>query len=80
MLLSEEPKYVARIYDMLSDCYVPTVIMEHKSGARTASSAKAVGCMPDAEMIILESDIWTDEDAYKGQIAYISADILESWK
>ena len=80
MLLSEEPKYVARIYDMLPECYVPTVIMEHKSGARTASSAKAVGCMPDAEMIILESDIWTDEDAYKGQIAYISADILESWK
>ena len=80
MKLSDEPKYVARIYDMLSECYVPTVIMEHKSSGKKASSAKAAGCMPDGEMIILEADIWTDDDIFKDQIAYLSVDVFESWK
>ena len=75
---SEDPKYVGKIYDELSVCYIPTVFLEFK-GDLLAESVKGVNCMPNAEMIVIDADHNLHNLDYEGQLAETVVETLDNW-
>ncbi len=75
---SEDPKYVAKIFDELSECYIPTVFIEFK-GNRLAESVKGVNRMPDAEMIVIDADHNQHNLDFEGKLAETVVQTLDNW-
>ena len=53
---SKDPELLVRLYDLLPDCHVPTVIMEPEKGL-LAASRKAVNSMPDGKLILFNGEL-----------------------
>lgn len=49
---SKDPKLAVRLYEMVPDCYVPTVVLEPKNAVE---SREAVNSMPNAKLIEFDS-------------------------
>ena len=58
---SKEPKLAVRLYEMLPECYTPTVILEPRN---QAESMKAVDSMPDAKLILFDYSQRFVDDKY----------------
>ena len=58
---SNEPKLAVRLYEMLPECYTPTVILEPRN---QAESMKAVDSMPDAKLILFDYSQRFVDDKY----------------
>ena len=53
---SKDPELLVRLYDLLPDCNVPTVILEPEKGLLSASR-KATDSMPDGKIILFEGEL-----------------------
>ena len=53
---SEDPELMVRLYDILPDCAVPTVIMEPENASLSASK-KATESMPDGRIVLFEGSL-----------------------
>ena len=58
---SKDPKLAVRLYEMLPECYTPTVILEPRN---QAESMKAVDSMPDAKLILFDYSQRFVDDKY----------------
>ena len=75
---SDDPKYVGRIYEMLSECNIPAVFVGFKRGL-LRESLKGSKAMPDGEIVIIENATeWYDGNVGP-EIAEAALPAIKSW-
>ncbi len=53
---SKDPELLVRLYELLPDCHVPTVILEPEKGLLSASR-RAVNSMPDGKLVLFNGEL-----------------------
>ena len=74
---SKDPELIVRLYDLLPDCNVPTVIMEPENGLLSASK-KATESMPDGKLILFEGEISKYADHSENNLGVKTLEALKS--
>ena len=78
LAFSKDPELFVRLYDLLPDCKVPTVIMEPENGLLSASR-KAAASMPDGELILFEGMLTKFDHAAANNIGELTLAALKNW-
>ena len=78
LAFSKDPELFVRLYDLLPDCKVPTVIMEPENGLLSASR-KAAASMPDGELILFEGMLTKFDHAAENNIGELTLAALKNW-
>ena len=74
---SKDPELIVRLYDLLPDCNVPTVIMEPENGLLSASK-KATESMSDGKLILFEGEISKYADHSENNLGVKTLEALKS--
>lgn len=77
-IFSEDPRLVAQIYEMFKECNVPVVIVENRN-SRLAPSYKAINCLPEGDLILIDVEDWLTSSNYECAFAEATVDSLNSW-
>lgn len=78
LAFSKDPELFVRLYDLLPDCKVPTVIMEPENGLLSASR-KAVASMPDGELILFDGVLTKYDHGAENNIGELTLAALKNW-
>ena len=78
LAFSKDPELFVRLYDLLPDCSVPTVIMEPENGLLSASR-KAAASMPNGELILFEGVLTKYDHGAENNIGELTLAALKNW-
>ena len=79
-VFSENPEFVAKIYDLLPQCDVPVTIFWGTLLPTANEAEKAVSLLPDGKLIILEGNSYSlrFDDEYAENVAQMTAEFLRT--
>lgn len=75
---SKDPELFVRLYDLLPDCNVPTVIMEPEKGL-LAASRKATSSMLDGKLILFNGELAKYAHHTENNVSEMTLEALKNW-
>ena len=75
---SKDPELFVRLYDLLPECNVPTVILEPEKGL-LAASRKATSSMPDGKLILFNGELSKYAHHTENNVGDMTLEALKNW-